>query len=79
MDATFSRIAPWLMTSGYLPIDLDVMGGPRPDVPATCLEQARGNALFGVDVVRVCGDAADRIVGIWKMQTHSGDGWIRLI
>lgn len=75
LNGDFLALLPGLVAEGYEQIDLAAMGGPRLDGTATCIEKARGNALYGVDVVRVCGDAMGRVAGIWRMQTHSPEGW----
>ena len=51
-------------------------GGPGAGLPA-CLERAVGGALTGVDVARACGDADDRVAGVWRMHTHGRD-WERV-
>ncbi len=70
-------LASYLRGRGYETIDLSVFGGPRPADVASCIEKARGSAVTGVDVVRVCFDAANRPLAVYVMQTH-GQDWRRL-
>jgi len=64
----------WLEVNRYEVIDLWKFGGPRPDGDVNCVEKARGGALFGVDVVRVCFAKGGAPVKVYSMQTH-GSPW----
>ncbi len=66
-----AELASYLAARGYEPLD-PAFGGPRPgDVPgAACVEKARGGAVAGVDVVRVCFRADGAPRSVYVMQTH---------
>jgi len=69
-----TEFSQWLETSRYEVLDMQKVGGPRPDGSAGCVEKARGGALFGVDVVRVCFSKGGAPVKVYSMQTH-GQSW----
>jgi len=71
-DGLFAAIEPALLARGYREIDLAHYDGPRP-VVGGCIEKARGNAIYGFDVVRVCDDGAGRVAAVYRMQTHGID------
>lgn len=64
-------LAQYLVERGFAPLG-QVAGGPRPgNVPqAVCHEKARGGAVGGVDVVRVCFNPDGTPRAIYTMQTH---------
>ncbi|GGL72580.1 hypothetical protein [Wenxinia marina] len=75
-DEGYAAVATWLQTRAFQPLD-PAFGGPRSAPDAACIEKARGGALFGVDVVRVC-EGANGEALVWRMQTH-GRPWQRVV
>lgn len=66
-----------LTRRGFFPLEAGRYGGPQPQADGgMCLEKARGNALTGFDVVRLCHDGAGAVEGVYAMQTHSPQDWI---
>ena len=72
-DGRYEAVAGVLAGRGFVPMS-QPYGGPQPQAPSgQCLEKARGNALYGFDVVRVCHDGQNGVEGVYAMQTHGID------
>ncbi|WP_133064958.1 hypothetical protein [Flavimaricola marinus] len=74
----YAPVAEVLADRGFFPLG-EAYGGPHPRAEAgECLEKARGNAIYGFDVVRLCHDGANAVEGVYALQTHSGQDWVEV-
>ncbi len=65
-------VAADLAALGFVAVAPRPGSGPFP-ANAPCIEKARGNAMFGIGVVRFCAGPGGAFV--YGLQTHSGEPW----